>query len=118
MSKKQITLGENKATYFRPKELKVGQKISGKYVGSITDNFENLCHKLILTDGNTGIINGSGKLNALFERIESGTLVDVVFKGQSEIQNGKWKGTMAYDYDLFADESVAVATGSDDGVPF
>ena len=117
MAKQQIKLGEGKTTYFRPKEMTEGQKISGKYVGTLTDNYENLCHKLILENGETGIINGSGKLNALLERVASGTNIDVVFKGKSEIQSGKWKGTMAYDYDLFADE-LAATEGSEENVPF
>ncbi len=120
MGKTKITLGgEGGITYFRPKDLEIDQMITGTYLGTVTDSFSNTGHKLRLTDGSTGVINGAGKLNALLELVSVGSAIEVVYKGKSTIESGKWKGKAAHDFDVFVDDAAVSADSAPKSVlPF
>jgi len=105
MGKVQVKLGDGDVTYFRAKEMNIGQKVSGKYVKQITDKFGNPAYKIILEDGTTGILNSTGQLASLFEKVALGSDVDVVYQGKTEIETGKWAGTDAHVFELFAEDS-------------
>ena len=112
MGKTQIKLGDGEVTYFRAKEMTIGQTVSGKYIKQLTDKFGNPAYKLTLKDGTTGIVNSTGQLAALFEKVALGSDVDVIYQGTSKIESGKWAGTDAHIFELFADNA-----GSDDELP-
>lgn len=112
MSKTQVKLTGGDVTYFRAKEMNIGQKVSGKYVKQLIDKFGNPAYKLILEDGNTGIVNSTGQLAALMEKVAIGSNIEVIYQGKTEIENGKWAGTDAHVFELFADSA-----GSDDELP-
>ena len=105
MSKTQVKLTDDNVTYFRAKELKVGQKIVGKYVKQIEDKYGHPCFKLVLTDGTTGIINYTGQLAALFEKVAIGTDVEVIYQGKTVIESGKWAGEEAHIFELCMEDA-------------
>jgi len=109
MAKTQITLGGGGVTYVRPNLMKVGEKISGTYLGSEEDRFEKLGHKVRASDGSLKIINGTGQLDALLERVTVGSEIDVTYKGKNKIENGQWKGTEAHTFEVYADRPVVNA---------
>lgn len=41
-------------------------------------------------------LNHTGGFGKAMESVESGQLVQIVYKGQNEIEKGKWKGQMAH----------------------
>ena len=100
---KKISLGDGKVTYFRAKEMSIGQKVNGRYVKQLTDKFGNPAYKLELANGTIGILNSTGQLASLFEKVSIGDNVEVIYQGTSEIETGKWAGTEAHVFEVFSD---------------
>lgn len=101
MGREQVMLSKGDTTYIKPKDLKVGTTISGTYRGSFEDKYEKLNHKIGQDDGTTKVINGTGLLNALLEKVAVGAKVDIVYKGKSQITSGQYKGTDSHSFDVF-----------------
>jgi len=123
MAKTKVTLSDEGIIYFRPKDLKVGQTISGEYLGTIVDRFNNTGHKIKLTDGSMGILNGAGQLNALLAKVSVGSSIDVVYQGKNVMSKGQFKGAEAHSFDVYSEavesaDTSATETPSDDNLPF
>lgn len=123
MAKTKVTLSGEGITYFRPKDLKVGETISGEYLGTIVDRFQNTGHKLKLADGSIGILNGAGQLNALLAKVAVGSSIDIVYQGKNVMTKGQFKGAQAHSFDVYTEavedsDTPAVETSSDDNLPF
>lgn len=106
-SKRKLTGG--KCTYRAWKEWEVGDYIIGTYRGSKIDNYDKpnwlieiedasfsdskLAKKLI---GQTLGLNSAGQLNKAMEKVEESAMVQVMYNGTSEIENGKYAGKDAH----------------------
>lgn len=63
--------------------------------------------------GNILTLNHTGGFGKSMQGVESGSLVQIVYKGQNEIQKGKWAGEMAHaiEVDIVEEEG---ASGQED----
>jgi len=111
MGKTQVKLTDEDVTYLRAKDMDVGQKIVGKYLKQITDKFKKPGYKLQLEDGSTAILNSTGQLAALFEKVPIGADVEVIYQGKTMIESGEWAGEKAHVFELFFE------TNDTDGLP-
>ena len=120
-NRKEITLGEGGQvkSFIGPKEMKEGQELEGTYRGTFTVDGKfgpQLVHKLDTTDGLIGI-NGNGMLNKKLAQVSEGTAVTIVYNGEEKIKKGKFKGSSAYQFSVFADMpegSDALEGGADE----
>lgn len=115
--KSKKKLSTVKAVYRKWNEWDVGDILIGTYKGSQTDNYDKPnwlievedaqfsnakdAKKLMPKGGEKVIIglNSAGKLDGALEQIEIGDMVQIEYKGMSEIESGKFKGKDAHDID-------------------
>lgn len=109
--KQKVSIGGD-VTYFKPNELDEGQTVSGKYIGTRRDSYGNLCHRLELEDGTEGVVNGTGQLNKLMERVARGASVDITYNGKVTIEKGPQKGKKAHAFDVEADQILSLSAAA------
>ena len=123
MAKEKVTLGEGGGiTYIKPGSLESGTTIAGTYLGltSNADQFGKRNHRIKSSDGSSLVINSTGKLDKLMEKVSAGSEVEIVYLGKTKIQTGPQAGKQAHNFDVFVTGAAPAgsATGSDDGMPF
>lgn len=125
MSRQKVTQGE--ASFVKAKELTVGTIIAGSYLGHYVDKYNKRNHRLAQADGSTKIVNGSGQLNKLLEKVPTGSQVELEYRGTQKLTKGEFAGTEAHQFDVYiinGDANAATktapakATGSDKKYPF
>lgn len=120
MAMKKVSLGsgaEGAVTYVKAKDLSSGTKISGTYIRSFVDQFENLGHTITLADGNTTIINGTGKLDKLLAEVPKGSLVEITYLGKVTLNKGKLKGKAIHDFEVSYDDSAIAKAAVNSELP-
>jgi hypothetical protein len=101
---------EGSVKYIKPKELADNQFsgviLQGIYEGTIPDNFDESKNNFKFTDlnGDTVIINGTGKLAKLLSRVDEGSSVEVKYLGMEKIEKGKMAGKSAHDWTVGVEE--------------
>lgn len=83
--------------------------VIGKYVDHYTDQYQKESRVIQVEDagfkkskeaqaiiGKPLVLNGNGMLDKAFEEIETGTYVQVTYKGMGEMEKGKYKGKEAH----------------------
>lgn len=108
MAKIEVNLGGGNTTYYRPSELEAGTVISGRYAGTIIDQFKNNCYKLAQNDGSTKVVNGAGKLHKLMASVPMGAEVDITYLGTVVPDKGKLAGKTLHDFKVAYDASNTV----------
>lgn len=102
---KKVTLGaasDLNAAFLKPSEMKKGQTIQGTFLGSYTDQFDRLAHRIQVSEDSVIIINGTGQLNALLAQVNPGTEVRITYKGKVQISSGKNRGKSAHTFEVEA----------------
>ncbi len=118
-SRKEVVLGNGGQvkSFIAPKDMVEGQELSGIYRGTFTTNGkfgEQIVHKLETADGSAVGINGNGMLNKKLALVPAGTPVTIVYNGREEIKKGKWKGSQALQFSVFADMPEGADAYADD----
>jgi len=105
MARQRVSGGET--TYFRAKDLQKGDKLVGKYVAELTDQFGNACWKLITPDGKQAIANYTAALAREMGNVTIGETVEVIYSGQTVLEKGPNKGKQIHLFEVYR------LTGSD-----
>jgi len=91
-------------TYIGPKNLEVGQTVSGIFLGlTEPDQFDKENFKLEGADGELIIVNRSGQLAFLMNRVPIGAQVNVTYRGKQVIATGRAKGKEAHQWEVAYD---------------
>lgn len=129
MGREKITGGET--TYIRPGQLTKGSVIAGIYRGSFEDRFEKLNYRLEQADKSMKVVNGSGLLDNLMQRVNIGDSIEIVYTGKQALKTGKFAGKEAHGFEVFKmtdadatktvvkeETKTAAVANKTDGFPF
>lgn len=92
--------------FYKFKETQPGVLFDAWFVREFQGKFGN-CFEFIDEAGQKHILNDAGKLAHLMENVAPEEFVRIIYKGQSVIEKGIWKGTKAHDFDILRDRSKA-----------
>jgi hypothetical protein len=84
------------------RQVKKGDKFTGNYMGSFTDQFGKAQHKIRTEDGLVAIA-GSARLTRALANIPEGTYIQVVYNGKITIEGGDFAGMTPHDFSVAAD---------------
>lgn len=105
---KEITLGSGNITFLKNKELKEGQTITGKYVGTIEGKFGN-AYKIEQADGTVVGVNASGQLRKKMDQVPLQSNVTLTYLGREEMERGDFKGTLAHQFKVVVNDEAPAA---------
>jgi len=114
---KKVTLGSDKpTTYLKPKEMSVGQSVSGVFKNTYeNEEYGTLTHYIEGADETIGI-NGSGMLNALLKRVPFGTEVTIEYLGKDNYTNKKGREVEAHQFSVLVPEGAELSEGASEAL--
>lgn len=85
-----------------------GEILVGRFEGTLPNKFnvDSPDYKFRLENDTLAIVNSCGSLKKGMTNISEGTLVQLIFNGQSTIKSGPTKGKMAYSYTVNTADSA------------
>lgn len=124
--KKQWTSKKGRTVKFLKASDLGDQGFEGVFIESYTGGkFNTTNHKfkalaslslesgISISEGDMVIINGVGSLNNQLAEVIQGETVRIEYRGQSEMKNGKFKGTLAHNVEVFTDASGTIASADE-----
>jgi hypothetical protein len=105
---KSATGSAGEITFLRANQMTEGQAVQGEYVEALTSRFDDnkRDYKLEEVDdngaktGKTIVVNAAGNLGSRMEGISLGSLVRIIYQGQSKIKKGKMAGKLAHNFEV------------------
>ena len=105
---KSASAAQGNIEFKRANQMTVGEAVQGELIALLPSKFDDKKsdYKLEEVDdtgaktGKTIVINGSGNLGSRMSNIGLGSLVRIVYQGQSKITKGKMAGKLAHNFDV------------------
>ena len=106
------TSSSNSIEFLSASKMEVGQTVQGEYVEALPSRFDDKKKDIKLEEvdnngnktGKTIVLNAAGNLGARMANISLGSLVQIVYLGQSTIKKGRMAGKKAHNFDVLTAE--------------
>ncbi len=97
----------------KAKEMGEGDEITGVYKRTTISEKYGTPAYIIETEENDVLLNGSGNLNKQMANVQAGELVKIVYRGQAEMKEGKFKGTKSHLFTVYRAQDDDGSEGED-----